>query len=256
MSRIVLTDQDLSGKTINAHQGLVKGCVLNLTTRFLGDCRGMDFLGNDGPADWSQANTYSTYWRGNKNLAGSKFPADIGFLHHEPVAEILQQGLVNVPKKLRPIGEAIPGWVLSDYVTASWDTAWDAVIKGIPGATKESFIEVLRLQTKGFPGLQERVDVLEQALVHGEGVLWTPPKEPYSATVVWPDGAKVVVDAMNLPVLSDISRYALARWVEGQADTQQPGPHYCFVHSVLPPIVQILPKPDDWLEPDRRWQGY
>lgn len=254
------THADLSGQTLDASQqpdghareSLFLRCNIDGLT-LIGDWRGAAYLGNTGAADWSKAQTHASYWRRN-TLGGSKWPTDIGYMHHEPVAAILDGGLSRLTPALRLIGRAIPLWVLSDYTAASWDTAWDGLISGLPGATRERFIEVLRILAEGYPGLLSRIDELERKLINEESALWTPKAEPLKATLLWPDGAEVLLDAANLPTLSDSSPYALARWIEAEADAQQPGPHYAFVYSITPMIPRILPEPDYWLA--NRWEGY
>ena len=257
MSRIVRTGQDLRDQALTSpapEQHLIQGCTLDLTTRFVGDWRGSDFINNTGAADWSQADTYAAYWRGNRNLEGSLWPANIGPLHHEPVAEIIRQGIATrLPNDLRTIGEDIPAFVLSDYTFASWDTAWDASIRHVTGATKRRFIKMMRLVCVGYPNLLDRVDQLEAALVQGEGRLWTG-NAPLKSTLIWPDGAQVIIEPMNL--LAEPSRYALARWAEAKADSQQPGSHHCFVFSILPPGALPMASADHWHEDTGRRLGY
>lgn len=263
MTRRVHTDADLSGLTLDAskqpdghaRESLFQRSNIDGLT-LTGDWRGSAYLGNTGAADWSKAETHASYWRGNKGLAGSKWPADIGHLHHEPVSDIIDAGVAaGLTGELKAIGEEVAVYTLSSYTAASWDTAWDALVKDLSGATKEKFISLMRTACVGYPGLLARVDDLERSLVNGESALWTPKAEPFKATLAWPDGAEVLLDAAKLPPLPDQSPYALARWIEAEADAQQPGPqHYAFVYSIVPMIPRILPEPDYWRA--HRWEGY
>src|SRR3972149_1129043 len=104
MSRRTLINLDLRGQMLDAsvqagghaRESLVQGCTFDLGTRFVGDIRGTDFIGNTGPADWRAAQTYSCYWRGNANLAGSLWPADIGYLHHQPVGSLIRDAVTTL----------------------------------------------------------------------------------------------------------------------------------------------------------------
>jgi hypothetical protein len=252
--RLIHENKNLSGQTLKgpARESLIRNCNIDGTV-FLGDWRGTDYLGNTGAADWSKAMTYGSYWRGNKGMEGAKFPPDIGFFHHVPVAEILRQGLSRLSPTLRPIGNDIPAYTLTDYTLNSWDTAWDALISKIPGATKANFIETLRICAEGFPGLLGRIDRLEDSLA--KGVLWKPGKAPYKMTVHWQDGAEVVLDAMNLPSLPEPTRYALKSWLNAEADKLNPDmEHHCFVFSIFPPAAITIPEADMWLDHLKR--GY
>jgi len=260
--RVVLTNQDLTGQVLDAstrpdghaRESLVRGCTFDLGTRFVGDIRGTDFIGNTGPADWRAAQTYSCYWRGNQNLSGSLWPADIGSLHHEPVGTIIRDRVALVAATARPKVIAVASYVLGgDYARASWDTSktywWD----GLTVTQREKLAAAFRLVFQPYPGLAERFEELVKALKEGTPLFQG---APLATDVSWPDGASIHLDAMNLPALPEPSRYALARWLEAQADLQQPAPHHCFVYSALPPIVRPLPQPDDWFSPGWHWRGY
>src|SRR3972149_11039405 len=97
--RVVLTNQDLTGQVLDAptrpdghaRESLVRGCTFDLGTRFVGDIRGTDFIGNTGPADWRAAQTYSCYWRGNQKLSGSLWAPAIRALHHETRGTLIRE---------------------------------------------------------------------------------------------------------------------------------------------------------------------
>jgi hypothetical protein len=245
MSRVVLIDRDLRGQTLDAsaqpdghaREGLVMRCQLDLNTRVIGDIRGTDFLANDGPADWSQAQTYACLWRRNTNMQGSTFPADIGYLHHEPVIEIIRQRIaeLNPPARLREKLVAVRDHVVNG---GSWDTSrafwWDAV----SGVDRERLAALWRRVFEGYPGLARKFAQLYKALTEG-GTLWDGAAR-WATTLTWPDGAEVVIDATNLPALPELSRHALRRWAEAEADGQVPAnKHWCFVYTVAEPLIPL-----------------
>lgn len=258
MTRRILTNLNLSGQLLDAasqpdghaRESLVQGCTFDINTRFLGDMRGSDFLGNTGPADWSAAQTYACYWRGNTALAGSKWPADIGYLHHQPVGTIIRDAVAALnltaaqKQKVRDVGD----FVFTSDPTASWDTSVPLWWTSATQTVRTRLVAGFRAVFAPYSQLASRFEALVDALQSGK-TLWTPSATPNIGTCTWPDGATVTVDALNLPPLLEVSRYALSRWVEAQADAQHPGPHHCFVYSVLPMIIS--PKPDAvaWLQP-------
>ena len=250
--RQVHAGEDLSGQTLDARrtdarESLFDNCVLDGAT-FLGDWRGADYLRcRCVGTDWTGAETHSSYWEGC-TLTDARFPADLGYLHREPVAELIRQAASRVTGVSRGIALALPAWLLSDPDRNSWATAWDDLISKISGATKTRSRSLLRVACEGYPLLLERNAEVEQAEDAG-GVLWTPPPDPRKQEVAWHDGATVNVDADALPSLPDRSRYSLARWIEAEADRQAPGPHHCFVYSIrsMSMMVKTFERPDGWV---------
>ena len=260
MSRIVLVGSDLSGQVLNAstqpdghaRESLIQGCTFDAATRFLGDWRGTDYIGGGGAADWSQAQTYGSLWR--CNVLGAAFPPDIGHLHHQPVAEIIRQRIValNPTTTLRNKLEAVRLHVLGG---GSWDTSklswWD----GLTQTQRNRLRDLWRQVFQGYPGLAERFEGLLKSLLAGEP-LYTGTRQEV-ASVTWPDGAQVTVDAGNLPTLPEKSRYALRQWIEAQNPDgiilpEGAAERHCFVYAVadaLSPITVIQPlrEADSWL---------
>ena len=254
MTRLVFFNQDLRGQLLDAaaqpdghaRESLVQGCMFDVSTRFVGDWCGSDYLNNTGPADWSLAKTYGSYWRGN-TLSGSVWPQNIGFLHHEPVADIFAQRLPSLAPSLQGLVSGLPAWVSANPTFASWDTTWDMLVKNLPGATRTRLIAAMHSMVQGFPKLEWRVERLEDALLSNKP-LWTPPANPLVQTVRWPSGATLTVDATALPPLPDASRYSLSRWAEAQAELQRPGGlHFAFCFSIVSMIVSPMASADAWL---------
>lgn len=245
MTRRILRNLDLSGRVLDAslepdghaRESLVEGCTFDANTRFLGDIRGSDFVNNTGPADWSGADTYACYWRGN-TLTGAKFPALLGWMHHEPVAEIVRQNLARLTQtRLRDIATAFREWVALNYADKEWwAEAWEYRLKTVTGATPARYLSVLRTLLSDHYLLLRRADWLEKSFA--DNVLpvsstGTPPP----TTLVWVDGSTLVLDRDNLPVLPDRSRYSLARWLESQSPTGEK----LFVWSLRPLAISKAP---------------
>lgn len=249
MPRQVFTDADQSGQLVDAGQesreSLFLRCNLDGAT-FLGDWRGSDYLSCTGATDWRQADIYGSYWRGN-TLGGSQFPASIGYLHHEPVAEIISQRAKAVLSGAtrRTVLQVAQFVASGDYVAASWDTSTPLWWAGIGDRKRREMLAGFRLVFEPYPGLAERFEELVIALEQGSPLFAG--DTPLVQTVTWPDGAEVVIDALNLPPLPDPSRYTLARYLEGQAG---PG-HHLFLYGILPPRPVVLPEPGVWLEHQR-----
>ena len=251
MSRLTRVNQDLSGQTLNAsllpdghaRQSLIQGCDID-GAAIIGDVRGADYIGNTGAADWSQALCYASYWRGN-TLTGSKFPADIGFLHHQPVAEIIRQRIIalNPSPALKTRFQAVVGHVLG---AGSWDTSKTVWWDGFSESERTKMANLAQQVFAGYPNLAARFKELLKRLTTGE-TLWDG-KFLATITLMWSDDALVSIDVTNLPPLSDPSRFTLARWAEAQADAQAPGPHHVFIYSLGPsPAGQIMRDADAWL---------
>ena len=254
MPRQIRIGENFDGLTLGspgleARQSYIRNCSLVGAT-VLGDWRGSDILGCDlTNANLTGAQTYACYWRGNTML-GATFPADIGWLHHEPVAEIIRAAAASLPPgTVKTKIQAVGTFVLSDYKTASWDSSkavwWDT----LTAAQKLTAVSRFRALFAPYPQLAARFEELIRA-IQGGGTLWAG-SAATSGTLTWPDGASVTVDALALPPLPELSRYGLARWMEAQADLQAPGPHYCFVAGVVPIHLWALPDPDTWWQQPR-----
>ena len=238
-----LDGQTLDASVVDARESLFSGCSLAGTV-FLGDWRGTDYLNCTSAADWTQAQTYGSYWRGC-TLTGALFPGDLGHLHHEPVAEVIRQRAALALSTVRPAVLAVSSFVLSDYIAASWDTSKSKWWDGKTTTFRNRALSGFRTIFAPYPQLAQRFEELVQALQTG-GSLYTG-NRPLSQALSWPDGPSLVFDAMALPVLPDPSRYALARWLEAQADLQNPAvAHHAFVWSAFPPDLAIVPDADYW----------
>jgi hypothetical protein len=252
--RIIHENEDLRGVAIRNPGSFlyVGGCIQGekggkLTT-YIGDCTAADYINNTGPADWSQADTYASYWRGNINMEGSKIPLNIGYLHHDPVAEVARQGIAKVTNSVEvAILKGLPSFTLGNYSFHSWSTCWEEYASKIPGATKELFISAITAAFTGYPSLESRTKNLARDLLSGK--LEPLKSMPAIRDVEFFDGVKVSVDSDNLPALPRLNdRYELARKIEADADALNAEPHYVFVHTIDPPIIAPLRDPDDWLQ--------
>ncbi len=252
MFRIIYENEDLRGVTINNPGSFlyVGGCTLGLKNRklttFIGDCTAADFINNTGLADYSKADTYAAQWRGNTNMEGSKFPSNIGYLHHEPVAEILRQGISKATGIERTILEGLPAWVRADYSFHSWNTGWSEYASKIPGATPENFIVALTLAVEGYPGLEACVRNLGRDLLGG--TLTPMERMPPVREVEFFDSIKATLDTGNLPALTrPQDRYELAQKIKMGADALSTGEHLNFVQTIDPPVVIPQQSEGDWL---------
>ena len=66
-------------------------------------------MGNGGAIDVYKAQTVACSGSGNTNMEGSVFPADIGYLHHEPVAEIIRQCKAVAVPQISATWQALAG---------------------------------------------------------------------------------------------------------------------------------------------------
>jgi len=253
MSRLAFLNEDLRGQTLASaapDQHLVQGCTLDLTTHFVGRWEGSDFLGNTGPADYSGVETYACYWRGNTDMGGSLWPANIGHhLHYQPIGTIIKDAVAGLPVATQARVRAVGNRMFSAALSASWDTSkalwWDGQSEAIRDELKAAFRQTFSPYYKLAAQFEELVRALE-----GGRDLWTPPvdlRELLVRTFTWPDGATVTLEADALPPLPEQSRYAISRWAEGQADAQRPGPHHAFVYSIRPMVAMAFTEPDGWL---------
>lgn len=237
-----LDGQVLSADVEHARQSIFQDCSM-VGTALAGDWRGSDFLGCDMTgADLRRANTYGAYWRGS-NVANTQFPADIGYLHHEVVAEIIRQRIdaLGLTGEARATVEAVVAFCTQSYAFSSWDTSkaqwWD----NKNDQERDSLAATFRLIFEPYPILASRFGQLEDTL-RAARPLFTG-KDSTEQDLTWPDGTVVHVDASRIPPLADRSRHTVSRWIEEQA-----GPdHYVMVMQVSPLSVWVLPTPDYWL---------
>lgn len=255
--RQIHVGENLDGQVLAgpAHQSYFGQCSMRGAT-LTGEWHGTDFINCDlTAADLRAASLYSGYWRGC-TLTGCRFMADIGWLHHEPVAEIIQQRKADVlpfvSASRRKVAEkamdAVTAFVSSDYLAGSWVPSYDRVRKA--GLAASETIGLFRQAFKPYERLAIRFEQLVRETIKG-GLKSIPPMTA-SMEVLWLDGQASTLDAYNLPPLPRPNdRYELARDLERQVGAG----HYCFVHSILPPVVQVLREPDDWLLPHLRIGG-
>ncbi len=256
MARVIHVNEDLRGVTIldPGPYLYVGGCTQGADrsgklTTYIGDCTAADYINNDGPADWLQAETYASYWRESINMEGSKIPANIGYLHHDPVAEVARQGIVKVTNRIeKAILEGLPDFTRGNYSFHSWSTCWDEYASKIPGATKELFISAITTAFAGYPQLESRAGALGKALL--DGTLVPLKRQSSVQDAEFDDGVKVRLDSVNLPVLARPSdRFELARKIEADADAQSPGrERHVFLFSIDPPVPVPLRSREGWLQ--------
>ena len=253
MTRRILTNLNLSGQVIDAslqpdghaRQSLIRGC--NLTGAIvLGDMRGSDIFGSDlTNCDLTGALVYNTYWRGN-TMTGSRWPTDIGFLHHDPVAEIIRARAALVVATARPKVQQVASFVLGNYLSGSWDPSKSIWWDGLTTTQRNRLITAFRLVFQPYPQLAARFEALMALLQSGRAGFTG--NAPTAQTLTWDDGVTVTLDALNLPVLSDLSRYSLARWAEQQAGLG----HECIVWSAYPMRAMAVPMGHDPF-PEEAW---
>ena len=261
--RRVLTGFNLSGQTLDANaepggharESLILNCNLTGAT-ILGDVRGTDFFNSDlTNCSLTGAQLYGGYWRGN-TLTGIQLPADIGALaHHELLIEVIKQGLatITMTAATRAKVQAVRDYIVANGYNVSWEDTPPSWWTGSSATLRTRLLAAFRATFAPYPSLAERFEALVKRLQAGLP-LRSITAHPI-ATVTWPDGAAVTVDGNNLPVLPELSRFALKEWIQAQADAQRPGPHYCWVAATLPSMtVHVLSSPDDWWQ--RPLRGY
>ena len=258
MSRLIFQRQRLQGQTLDAsaqpdghaRQSLFELCDLSDVT-FIGDWRGTDYLSSTSlRTNWTQAQTYASIWD-KCPLTNAQFPVDIGFLHHEPAAEILKQTASRVLARYQPWVDEISVETRGDITrTISWNSRLDLWWDRVPARERQLLVREIRKLFTDYHQLATRFEGLAAELL--SGIRPTPARTRRRRIVRWRDGVTVDVDADNLPSLPDPSRYALSRWIEQQAG---PG-HYCFVYSIIPllPLNRRLDQEETWLS--HRLQGY
>ncbi len=255
-NRIVRRNVDLSGQTltVDARESLLRNVNLTDTT-IIGDIRGTDFLNCDlTRCDLSQAQTYGSMWRGCI-MRDAVIPLDIGWRHHEPVAEIIRQRVAQAPvaqrQKVRDLlvdfmaktDRNVGGENLPLYVAGSWDTTGAETMRGKP-----LVISAFQKIFAPYSQLTARLALLVLSLGNKEREAgFYKGEAPTKKRIYWDDGAAVDLDLDNLPSLAEMSRYALRQALQAEADTQRPGAHYCFVYGVTPPVARRITTEDEWL---------
>ena len=234
MTRQIHENEDLSGQTLvgPAIESYFRAC--NLTdTVFVGPWAGTCYINCIRlRTDWSQADVYASYWRGpTDDVTGSKYPPDIGWLHHEPMREILRQRMLAVAsqipagwrQKARDAVEAIRE-MAKDYMgclEAAWPLASDL------GITPARFEQLFKLIFQPYPGLSGRFLQMMLEIVYGDKR-----QERASARAEFNfDGLKFVVDAANFPSLSrPQDKYQLPPWIKQPGHPPPRNPHTTCSH--------------------------
>lgn len=254
--------EKLDGKTLvgPGRQSYFGSCSMVGTT-LTGEWEGTDFIAcNLTKADLSKMRSYSCAWR-RCTLTNFKAPPEIGFLHHEPVAEIMRQGAAALPADTGVHVEALSTRLANP---ANYQTGWvEVAVWGMnAGMEPMTIVAALRDVFAPYPKLSSRLAELLATTIQGS-VREACSGVPY-ADIVWPahqslDTAtprvSVHLDTSTLVLPRELDRYEVGRWIEAQA-----GPdHWVHVHAYLPSwvAVQILwDGPDDWLLPKRLVGGW
>lgn len=246
-----LTSQKFSG---NGDQSYFGACDLSGSV-FTGQWRGVDFVNcRLVGCDFTNADVHAGYWRGN-TLTGCRFPVSIGYLHHEPMAEILRAAVPDATKDIKKqslkieMQSTLLGFssqALADAVNVSWIPAYNEV--AAKGISLDVAFDVVRKVFGAYPSALARAERLVKE-THLGGIRDFKPTA-LDQVVAWPDGVSVEVTQRmveSLPRLGD--RYELARRIEAAAG---PG-HFCFVYTIVPMNVRVMPSPDTWLS---GYQGF
>ena len=265
MTRRVLTNQNLSGQTLDAstqpdghaRESLLRGCTFDASTVFLGDIRGSEFINCTGPANWSQAQTHGCYWRGG-DIQGAQFPADIGAHHYEVIREIIRQRaplvINSVPANRRTaVLNALIELrnLLVNLDQMCWDTAADLMDSRVSKTIGRAFF---RAVFQPYPRLLAAFNrMVRDRDTVGSG--FTPKLQ---TTVSWDDGVSVTLDATTVP--AGASAYDVARALETQARAQATGTladyynpvppgldYHVHVYVVRPPLLRAMVTADEWL---------
>lgn len=246
MSRIVLTNQDLSGRTLDAslqadghaRQSYVGKCDLRGAT-IIGDIRGSDVLHSDlRGADLSAANLYGCVWRGSAFDDDSRLPDDPGPYGEELVYELVRRYSPQFPPAWRRRAKDI----LAAHASGDYET-FCALCKDV----WQNEPDVLR---KLWAAMPRRIRGWMKQTFTGFVC-----RDPNPLSVVrWPDGVSVAVDVDNLPSLEHPDyRYELDQWIIAQAgpintDVATFLGRYCWTARIRPQLrIHVLPQPDDWL---------
>ena len=248
MSRIIRTDEDLSGHTIDAstfpdghlRQSYIGRCNLQGAT-IIGDVRGTDFLQCDfRNADLSQAQVYGCVWTGSQVDETTVLPTDAGGIQREMIFETLRRLVSKLPPAYRQ--------KLKDILQASREGR---------ALDRQELVREILSTAKGRAAGQKLLDLLEDhpqikafLKVLYRASLRDACNTPRQVVdVAWPDGVTVTVDRDNLPPLPrPDDRYELARWIEQEAGPSDMLKRHVWVGNIrLELTIWILAKPDDWL---------
>ena len=157
-------------------------------------------------------------------MKGSLWPANIGYLHHEPVGTLINDAAATFPKALGDVLRSVGAFVLSDMVGASWYSTpnlwWDGATK----KQREERVAAWRKLFQPYVQLAHRFEALLQDLQTGS-VSFNPLS--LSREIKLPDNTTKPLDALNLPSLSrPLDRVELAAKIHPDL----------FLYSIVPPV--------------------
>lgn len=246
--RQIHINENLSNKTLRGphRQSYFGNCNLE-GTKFVGDWRGTDYIGNTGGPDWTQADTYLSYWRGN-DLEGAKFPTDIGCYHHEPIMEMFRVAFIKEPNLVhKVIMSTTYNFLKNLYAQERHREACICTVfaNALRETTnKDEIIDAFYKTVTSYPQWIEYIDGFIR-----DGKPTTPSVRPSKIPIGLADGEQIELDKDALPTLSRPNdRYELARKLETQLEAKTSKKPFLFVNAIDPPIVRYMKNKDEWFK--------
>lgn len=254
--RQIYVNENLSNKILQGEgrQSYFGNCNLE-NTKFIGDWRGTDYINNTGGADWTQADTYLSYWRGN-DLIGAKFPKDIGCYHHEPPMEMFRIASLSETNLVhKKIMETIHLFLKDLYSQGKHGEAClcRVYVKALETASDK---DVMAAFDKVVAPYEQWVWYLDAYVRGGKRTIpYDRPSKIQFTTHLFDKGQLMDFDKDNLPSLTRPNdRYELARKLEQQAKLLTVKDSFFFINCIDPPAIRTMQSADEWLKV--RYKGY
>ena len=216
--RQIHLNENLSNQTLigEAQQSYFGNCNLE-NTKFIGDWRGTDYVNNTGGADWTQADTYLSYWRGN-DLIGAKFPTNIGSFHHEPPMEMFRVASEKETNAIhKNIMQKVYLYLKNLYAQGKHKEACLCRVynKAMETSNLKLIMEIFYKVVKGYESWEWYLDRFVQKGYPTEPSV-RPAVTDFASTLK--GGFMQILDSNNLPALPRPNdRYELARYFEKEA---------------------------------------
>lgn len=173
MSRLILTDQDLSGKTIEGQPFSYIGSCTGTDIKFTGDWTHVSHFGNTFlRPDWSKARTRWSYSRFN-TFTDAKPSLDVELLDHDMMVAVLEEGLLGVTGKVRTGLQKVIDGLKGKYL-ASWSNLSPLFLVAVGGKLDVAIAAVQKIMG----GRQHLIEHFQRmANADPNDVLWTGRRE-------------------------------------------------------------------------------
>lgn len=244
MSRIVLTDQDLSGKTIEGLPFSYIGRCTGTDIKFVGDWQHVSHYTNDFlRPDWSGAQTRYSYSRFN-TFTDIKASPDVELLDHEMILALLDAGKKQVTGKAQRAAVTVVSALDNDRQKQDYLISWANLSPDYMKKMGRDAESTFRATVGGREHLVNHL--LKMASADPNDVAWEEGEEPYighwgveannwGVKAISKDGKTYLKHRSELPIpTNNHDRVEMAELIEAEIEKAVGFPATLYIPSILP----------------------